>query len=222
MTGGKRSILQNLENMQGFQTQSKSITKISRLNYKSRPPRADFQNFQSKATELCVACSERACQHDFTKLARTTFANINGCPLAGLNQHELLDASPVVQVWSKRYGFDAPALRDATPTARFGNLFVFRGSFFVPGLFAEDRYWTAMSKLYVEKPDIAEGDKLLRESAALDPKAFYVNIHLGSVCLRRGSREDALATYRAALEHAPEACFANKLRNRFLGFPPSL
>ena len=89
---------------------------------------------------------------------------------------------------SRRYGFDLPALREATPTARFGNLFVFRGSFFVPGLIAEERYWTALSKLYSEKPDISAGEALLRQSAALDPNAFYVNIHLGTVCLRRGSR----------------------------------
>jgi hypothetical protein len=115
---------------------------------------------------------------------------------------------------SKRYGFDLPALREATPTARFGNLFVFRGSFVVPGLLAEDRYWTALSKLYAEKPDISAGEELLRQSAALDPNAFYVNIHLGSVCLRRGSREDALVAYRAALEHAPEGVFRRQIEEQ--------
>ena len=115
---------------------------------------------------------------------------------------------------SKRYGFDLPALREATPTARFGNLFVFRGSFVVPGLLAEDRYWTALTKLYAEKPDIPAGEELLRQSAALDPNAFYVNIHLGSVCLRRGSREDALAAYRAALEHAPEGRFRRQIEEQ--------
>ena len=48
---------------------------------------------------------------------------------------------------SKRYGFDVPALREATPTTRFGNLLVYRGSFAVPGLLASDSYWTALSKL---------------------------------------------------------------------------
>jgi hypothetical protein len=114
----------------------------------------------------------------------------------------------------KRYGFDLPALREATPTARFGNLFVYRGSFVVPGLLAEDRYWTALSKLYAEKPDIPAGEELLRQSAALDPNAFYVNIHLGSVCLRRGSRKDALAAYRAALEHAPEGVFRRQIEEQ--------
>jgi tetratricopeptide (TPR) repeat protein len=114
----------------------------------------------------------------------------------------------------KRYGFDLPALREATPTARFGNLIVFRGNFVVPGLLAEDRYWAALSKLYSEKPDISAGEALLRQSAALDPNAFYVNIHLGSVCLRRGSREDALVAYRAALEHAPEGVFRRQIEEQ--------
>ena len=37
----------------------------------------------------------------------------------------------------------------------------------------------------------------------MDPRAFFVNIELGNVCLKRGSREDALCAYNAALEHAP-------------------
>jgi hypothetical protein len=44
---------------------------------------------------------------------------------------------------------------------------------------------------------------LLRQSAAFDPNAFFVNIELGNVCLRLGSRDDALRAYSAALEHAP-------------------
>jgi hypothetical protein len=114
---------------------------------------------------------------------------------------------------SKAQGLIFP-LCAKTPTARFGNLLVFRGTFVVPGLLAEDRYWTALSKLYAEKPDSSAGEELLRQSAALDPNAFYVNIHLGSVCLRRGSREDALAAYRAALAHAPEGVFRRQIEEQ--------
>ena len=122
----------------------------------------------------------------------------------------------------KRYGFDLPALREATPTARFGNLIVFRGNFVVPGLLAEDRYWAALSKLYSEKPDISAGEALLRQSAALDPNAFYVNIHLGSVCLRRGSREDAWLLTARRWSTPPKVCFGGRLRSRSAAFLSSL
>ena len=54
-----------------------------------------------------------------------------------------------------------------------------------------------------EKPDLEEAERLLKQSAARDPDAFFTNIELGNVCLRRGSREDALRAYTAALQHGP-------------------
>lgn len=104
---------------------------------------------------------------------------------------------------SRRLWWDAAALRAATPTARFGNLFVFRGSFALPGKQATVLYYAARSKIFVEKPDLEEAERLLKQSAALDPDAFFTNIELGNVYLRRGSREDALRAYTVALEHAP-------------------
>jgi predicted negative regulator of RcsB-dependent stress response len=44
---------------------------------------------------------------------------------------------------------------------------------------------------------------VLKQSAALDPDAFFVNIELGNIYLRRGSREEVLRAYKAALQHAP-------------------
>jgi len=103
----------------------------------------------------------------------------------------------------KRLWWDNPALRAATPTMRFGNLFVFRGSFFVPGLAASVVYRTALRKIYTEKPDLAAAQELLEKAAALDPNAFFVEIELGNVCLRRGDRQGALQGYATALEHVP-------------------
>jgi cytochrome c-type biogenesis protein CcmH/NrfG len=37
----------------------------------------------------------------------------------------------------------------------------------------------------------------------IDPTAFFANIELGNVCLRRGSRDDALHAYTAALQYSP-------------------
>lgn len=104
---------------------------------------------------------------------------------------------------SRRLWWDAAALRGATPTARFGNLLVFRGNFLLPGKQATALYYAARSKIYTEKPDLEEAERLQKQSAALDPDAFFANIELGNVCLRRRSREDSLRAYTAALQHGP-------------------
>ncbi len=104
---------------------------------------------------------------------------------------------------SRRLWWDAAALRAATSAARFGNLLVFRGNFLLPGKQATALYYAARSKIFTEKPDLEEAERLLKQSAALDPDGFFANIELGNVCLRHGSREDALRAYTAALQHGP-------------------
>ncbi len=104
---------------------------------------------------------------------------------------------------SRRLWWDAPALRAATPVARFGNALVFKGTFALPGKQAGALYFAGLSKIFAEKPDLEEAERLLKQSAALDPDAFFVNIELGNIYLRRGSREEALRAYKAALQHAP-------------------
>jgi hypothetical protein len=99
--------------------------------------------------------------------------------------------------------WDTPDLRQAAPTAQFGNLLVFRGAFNCGGMLAQNLYFEAISKLYAEKPDLEEGERLLRQSVGLDPKEFFADIQLGNVCLKRGSRENALQAYSDALQHAP-------------------
>lgn len=99
--------------------------------------------------------------------------------------------------------WDTPALRDATPVARFGNVFVLHGQFHVPGLAASAVYWEASKKLYAEKPDEAAAEELFQKSADLDPAAYFVFIDVGNLSLKRGAREEALLAYRNALRHAP-------------------
>jgi hypothetical protein len=105
---------------------------------------------------------------------------------------------------SRRFWWDAAALRVAAPVARLGNLLVFRGTFPMPGKQATTLFFAALSKIYRDKPDLEAGERLLKQSAELDPSAFSVNIELGNVCLQRGSRQDALRAYTAALEHTPD------------------
>ncbi len=115
----------------------------------------------------------------------------------------------------KRLWWDNPTLRAAVPAARFGNLLIFRGTFSVPGLSANVVYRAALRKIYSEKPDLQAAQQLLSKSAALDPNAFFVNIELGNVCMRRGLREDALHAYAVALEHAPnDAAMRGLIQNQ--------
>lgn len=99
--------------------------------------------------------------------------------------------------------WDCPALREATPAARFGNLFVLNGSFHVLGLAASSIYWEATKKLYAEKPDEAGAEALFRKSAELDAQAYFVYIDLGNLLLKRGARDQALQAYTQVLTYAP-------------------
>lgn len=71
------------------------------------------------------------------------------------------------------------------------------------GIFAQNLYYDARSKIYAEKPDLEEAERSLRQSVRLDPKEFFADIQLGNVCLKRDSRENALRAYSDALQHAP-------------------
>ena len=103
----------------------------------------------------------------------------------------------------KKPFWDISSLRDAAPTARFGNLMVFRGNCACGPILAPGLYQDAISEIYTQKPDLEAAERLLRQSVSLDPSAFFVSIELGNVCLRRGSREDALHAYAEALQYAP-------------------
>ena len=95
--------------------------------------------------------------------------------------------------------------REATPIARIGNLFVFRGTFPAPhAAQAYTLYTRAVhGKIYTAEPDIEGGIEMLARSVALDPRAFFVALELGNQYLRIGNREEALRAYRLAQENAP-------------------
>ena len=95
--------------------------------------------------------------------------------------------------------------REATPVARIGNLFVFRGTFPAPrAAQAYTLYMRAVhGKIYTAEPDVQGGIEMLSRSLALDPKAFFVALELGNQYLKIGNREEALRAYRMAQENAP-------------------
>jgi len=99
--------------------------------------------------------------------------------------------------------WDRRALREATPVARFGNLFVYHGSFFSPADAAAALYFHGIAKLYAEKPDPAVAEQAFHQSLEKDPAAFFVYIELGNLLLKRGAREDALRAYSDALKYTP-------------------
>jgi len=103
----------------------------------------------------------------------------------------------------KRPFWDPAGLRNRVPTARFGDLLVFRGRCDCGPILAPGLYFHALSKIYAEKPDLAAGEQFLRQALSFDASAFFVNIELGNLELKRGSREQALEAYSGALQSAP-------------------
>ncbi len=100
--------------------------------------------------------------------------------------------------------WDAAALRESKPAKRFGNLFIFQGTFHLPGEAASDFYFQGIYKIYGEKPDEVEAEKAFRRSVELDPTAYFVQIELGNIYLKRQSREECVRSYTEALRYAPE------------------
>jgi tetratricopeptide (TPR) repeat protein len=110
--------------------------------------------------------------------------------------------------------WDRSAFRNAVPAARFGKLFIFRGTFNAPAIKAHYLYYLATDEIYSAKPDTEEAIKLLSESVAIDPKAFFVALELGNQYLKVGKREEALQAYRIAMENAPAYDEISKLLAR--------
>jgi tetratricopeptide (TPR) repeat protein len=96
-----------------------------------------------------------------------------------------------------------PVFRDAVPVARFGNLFVFRGSFHVPAIKANALANRANNLIYAAKPDIEAAIKLLEQALVIQPKRYPRAVELGNQYLKLGNRLEALRAYRSAKENAP-------------------
>jgi Dolichyl-phosphate-mannose-protein mannosyltransferase len=100
--------------------------------------------------------------------------------------------------------WDFRALRESTPAARFGNIFIYRGTYYLPALNAEILYWHGVEKQYGALPDEAAAEQFYRQAIAIDPSAYFVDILVANYCLKRGEQGEALKFYAAALKNAPE------------------
>jgi len=111
--------------------------------------------------------------------------------------------------------WDRRALREAQPTRRFGNLFIYQGIFYLPGEAAAALYYHGIDYTFGEKPDEAAAEKAFLRSVELDPSAYFVYIQLGNLYLKRGSREQCLHAYSDALKYAPdEPALRSALQNQ--------
>jgi hypothetical protein len=99
--------------------------------------------------------------------------------------------------------WDRPSFRAATPIARFGNLFVYQGTFSLPGDVGAFYYFEGLEKLYADKPDLVGAEKDLQQSVDIDPSAYFAHIELANLLLKRGARAEALHQYSQALQYAP-------------------
>jgi hypothetical protein len=106
--------------------------------------------------------------------------------------------------------WDRRAFREATPAARFGNLFLYQGTFFSPADAAAALYFHGIEELYADQPDDAAAEKAFQQSAQMDPTAFFVHIELGNLLLKRSAREAALRAYADALKFAPDEALIRK------------
>jgi hypothetical protein len=100
--------------------------------------------------------------------------------------------------------WDRHAFREATPVARLGNLFVYHGTFPSPADAAAALYFHGIETVYADKPNLVAAEQAFRQSAEMDPAAFFVNIELGNLLLKRGARQEALQAYSDALKYAPQ------------------
>jgi tetratricopeptide (TPR) repeat protein len=110
--------------------------------------------------------------------------------------------------------WDKKDFRDATPVARFGNIFVYRGTFRTSDLGAGELYYSAIGKIYTENPQTGQAIEMLSEVVARDPRAFFAALELGNQYLKTGRREEALRAYRLAREHAPASDETGELLRR--------
>jgi hypothetical protein len=116
--------------------------------------------------------------------------------------------------FGKRPYWDVPFLRTTAPTERFGNLFVYRGTFSAPGLQAAHLYAAGLTKMYAGKPDPVAAEHLFRRSVQMDPGAYFIFIELGNIALARGSREEALSDYQDALRHVRTKVLAQPIEEQ--------
>jgi tetratricopeptide (TPR) repeat protein len=110
--------------------------------------------------------------------------------------------------------WDKKTFRETVPTERFGNLFVFRGTFKTSELRVSGLYWGAISRIYTDKPETELAISMLSKSVETDPRAFFAALELGNQYLKIGNREEALRAYRIAKENVLPSDETSELLSR--------
>jgi tetratricopeptide (TPR) repeat protein len=97
--------------------------------------------------------------------------------------------------------------RGTPPVKRFGNIFVFQGTFDRPNSMRSRSifYRTIYSKIYTDRPDPKAAIDGIERSIALDPSCFFAHLELGNQYLKVGDKQNALRAYRNSLERAPRS-----------------
>jgi hypothetical protein len=119
--------------------------------------------------------------------------------------------SPEVSGWfymrsadlSQQRTFDLAGLREAEPTARFGNLMIYHGTYHLPGLVASAYYWRAKHLMYTDPPDLVKAEAFVRRVLELEPTEYTSAIDMGNFALKRKQIPEALSWYRNALSNSP-------------------
>ena len=104
---------------------------------------------------------------------------------------------------SPTWVWDKKSFREAEPIDRFGNVFVFRGTFDIRPMRAQGLSHYAAFLIYGPEPNTEQAIAMLSESFAIDPRAFFVALELGNQYLKLGKREEALKSYQGALDNCP-------------------
>jgi tetratricopeptide (TPR) repeat protein len=116
--------------------------------------------------------------------------------------------------FSPKLWWDKKTFREATPIARFGNVFVFRGTFKLSELRVSSLYWGAISRIYTDKPETELAISMLSKSVEIEPRAFFAALELGNQYLKIGNREEALRAYRIAKENVLPSDETSELLSR--------
>jgi len=102
---------------------------------------------------------------------------------------------------------DLKALREAQPVDRIGNLFVFRGTFYLPNARADALFDRAEQLLAKPQPPLPTIEAYLKEGLLLRPSDYTGWLLLGNLYLLRGDRELATAAYKKGLPTVPAGPF---------------
>jgi hypothetical protein len=97
--------------------------------------------------------------------------------------------------------FDLTDVRKARPVARFGNLFIFQGTFRMPWRRSMAFYMQGMKTLYFENAP-RKAEPLFAEAARLYPPHIAAAVELGNLRAQRGAREEAIRAFEQARSQA--------------------